>query len=646
VKRTRSGGIMEPHPDFRSLLAVARLGTWDYDLDAGVYFGDERCRELFGVPRTESLTPEKVLEIIHPGDRQRVQKAALAARAPDGDGYYEIEYRVVWPDFSIHRVYARGQAYFSGEGESRHVARFSGVVMDLEKIKSVDARLRESEELFRTIFEHAGVGIALVDLDGRFVLTNRRLCEMLGFGCDDLEKKTYLEVTHPEDADRDLKKREDLLRGNRTSYTLEKRYIRARGDEIWANVTLSLVREADGRPKYFVKAVEDITARKKARQDLIAGEERLDLALSSILGGYWDMALNPETPSELPDEIYISPRLKATLGFADEEMPNSVTAWHARIHPADLSRIESESRTHLEGRSPFYQAEYRIRRKDETWCWIYSRGRIVRDHQGRAVRWTGVDADITLRKELEEQLKSAKETAEKANQAKSEFLGNISHELRTPMTVIVGVMELLSRQEVDSATQELLEMGLDSSERLMTLIDDLLDISAIEAGRLEIKEAPFDLRECVRRSVETFSRTAQDKGLLLRWQFAQQIPREIVGDANRLTQVLINLVGNAVKFTERGEIELVVDHEGADLLFTVKDTGIGADQEKDLFERFAQADSSHTRYHQGAGLGLSISKGLVELMGGKIGMKSERGAGSVFTFTIPFKVTKEPAPRE
>lgn len=629
---------MVPRAGIRRLLEFARLGTWDYDLTASLYLGDDRCKELFGVPEVEALTPRKVLEIIHPDDRARVEQAAVGARAPESDGYYETEYRVVWPDSSVHWVYARGQAYFSRRGKERHVVRFSGVVMDLDQIKAADESLRESEVLFRTVFEHAGVGIGLIEIDGRWLRVNRRLEEILGFSSDELQRTTCHQLTCPEDLDQDRREKELLIQGEKESYTTEKRYIHALGHEIWVKLTVSLVRAADGTPRYFVKAVDDITDRRRALQALIQSEERLELALTSMRGGYWDMVLDPESPTPFPDEIYLSPHLKASLGFDDDDMSNAVTAWHSRIHPDDLPHIQAASLDHIDGKTPLYEVEYRFMRKDGSWAWIDGRGRVVRDQEGRPVRWVGVDIEITKRKELEEELKAARDAAERANQAKSEFLGNISHELRTPMTVILGSMELLSRLNVDPTARELLDMGANSAGRLMALINDLLDISRIEAGRVEIKAEPFDLRECVRLSVEMFSKATHDKGLRLHWRCAPSIPREVVGDVDRVGQVLINLVGNAVKFTPQGEVEVVVERDGEELVFSVRDTGIGADSEVDLFERFTQADSTNTRQHGGAGLGLSISKGLVELMQGRIWMRSEKGKGSTFTFTIPFRL--------
>jgi signal transduction histidine kinase/ActR/RegA family two-component response regulator len=236
-------------------------------------------------------------------------------------------------------------------------------------------------------------------------------------------------------------------------------------------------------------------------------------------------------------------------------------------------------------------------------------------------------------------LLTAKEAAEKASRAKSEFLANMSHELRTPMSVIMGALEFLQKSAPTPEQRKLLDLSSTSAQRLLGIIDDLLDISRIEAGRIKIEERSFDLRECVRQVMEMFSPSAREKGLRLSWQVAPHLPGHVMSDPDRLTQVLINLVGNAVKFTERGEISLNVQEVGAELVFMVQDTGIGIPGDKidQIFQPFTQVDSSLTKRHRGTGLGLAISRELVVLMGGTINVKSREGEGSLFSFSIPLR---------
>ena len=246
-------------------------------------------------------------------------------------------------------------------------------------------------------------------------------------------------------------------------------------------------------------------------------------------------------------------------------------------------------------------------------------------------------ADITARKQTELEMQKAKEAAEQADRSKSAFLAMISHELRTPMNGVIGFTNLLLDTDLTATQKDYTQTIQQSSNALLVLIDDILDFSKIEAGKLELEIHPFDIRHCMHDAVVLLGPQAAAKGIQLAEHIEEKVPKMIFSDATRLRQVVVNLVGNAIKFTAQGKVELNVYPEGDQLRFEVHDTGIGMTPEVvgRLFQPFAQGDSSTTRKFGGTGLGLAICKRLIELMGGEIKVDSKPGSGSIFSFNIP-----------
>jgi len=339
-------------------------------------------------------------------------------------------------------------------------------------------------------------------------------------------------------------------------------------------------------------------------------------------------------------------QIDGALGYGEGEYGRTLEAWEASIHPDERGRVAAAYEdSHRSGR-PFTE-EYRIAKKDGTYIYWSDRGRPIYNHKGDVIKFIGACTDITERKAKEVELTHAKEQAEAANLAKSQFLANMSHEIRTPMNGIIGMTALALDTELNHEQRGLMVTVRESADTLLALINDILDFSKIEAGKLSLDPVDFNIRDSLEDALLTVALRAHQKGLELACHLPPEIPQGLVGDPGRLRQVILNLVGNAIKFTARGEVVVDVSLKsqndfGVMLQFTVADTGIGIEQSKQglIFEAFTQADSSTTRNYGGSGLGLPISTQLVGLMGGKMWVESQPGVGSKFHFTARFEVQK------
>jgi len=372
-------------------------------------------------------------------------------------------------------------------------------------------------------------------------------------------------------------------------------------------------------------------------------EERLKLAMDTSEDGLWDWNL-------ADDSVYFSPRWKAMIGYRPEQLGDTIETWSELMHPDDAPGVRTRLQAHLQGEVPDYEVEFRLRGPDGIWHWVLARGKVVkRDAAGRPLRMVGTHRDIAERKRWELELLRAKEAAEAANRAKSDFVANMSHEIRTPMNGIIGMTELVLDTPLDAEQREYLRTVKGSAESLLNIINDILDFSKIEAGKLDIEDIVFSLGNTLGETVKALALRAQQKGLELIYAIEPDVPETVCGDPGRLGQVLTNLLGNAIKFTGSGEVEvgcsvLSRDEEHLVLRCHVRDTGVGIPREKhhEIFEAFSQADNSTTRRYGGTGLGLAICSRLVQMMDGRIWVESEPGVGSTFYFTLKVGLPVQP----
>ena len=598
-------------------------------------YKSSNCEKIFGWSQAE-LIGKSYLETVHPEDRERLQKEFQALMISDDHKIKNTECRYQKKDgsYSIVEVSAIN---LLGHPEIKGVL---ATYRDITPRKLAEEALRESQERFALTIECAETGLWDWDMVKDHLTYSEQCLKMLGYEQHEVVEKIsfFQQLCHPDDVAYVEKTMADYIAGKNKHYEITYRIRHKNGSWRWVVNRGGILKDKTGMPCRWVGTIIDITAQKNIEQELKEREEsyKFLFEFSGVAIGYCKPDGTVISYNKKAAE-YISGLPKDLVGKSIYELfpKKRAEIYMKRIEKALASEkaLEYEDRIML----------------NNTPQWLLSTYNRIMDLNGKIAGIQIISQDITDRKNSEQELVKAKEIAEGANAAKSQFLANMSHEIRTPMNGFMGMMQLLELTELTEEQKELIQISKTTSDLLLNVINDILDYSKIEAGMMELEKVPLNIKTLLGDTVGLFEVSVTQKGLIIENFIERDVPDQIMGDPFRIRQILSNLIGNAVKYTQSGRIDVTIkkikkfNNGKIKLEFVVKDTGIGiaADKIPLLFKSFSQVDNSNTRNYGGTGLGLAIAQKLVEKMNGDIGVESKEGEGSSFYFTCIVEMLDE-----
>ncbi|MCO4754567.1 MAG: PAS domain S-box protein, partial [Bacteriovoracaceae bacterium] len=604
-------------------IKTANIGAWEFNLEANHYTCDETIASIYGIENEEFITLKKWLNLIHPDDRQPLMSEIELSI--ESERVLAEEFRILRPDGDLRYLKCSARVMNNKNGSKSVV----GVTWDISEQKKMEKALRSSLDEFQVLANVAPVGILKTDKDGAPTFFNQKWSEIAGISIEEALGSGWQQCIHEDDQARVVKDWTDAAKEG-VDFVSEFR----------------IVNQQTG----VVSHIQALTASLKDSSGEVIGHVGVNLDLSE----------------QKRMEVQMADSIKQLRSFV-ENMPAAVAMFDRDFkylsasqkwkHDYNISTVSIDGRSYLDfikwlpkdwevgykqvldGNSIPPRQEKFVK-DDGTVEWVHWEVKPWYETDGNVGGMMVFSEFITDKKKHEEELVVAKEKALQASKAKSLFLANMSHEIRTPLNSIIGLADLLSQSDLDEEQHRYVSTFQQSGEMLLSLVNDILDLSKIEAGELTLEDHIFNFERVADKIVKVFSWQVQDKRLDFDYYVDPAVSYAYRGDMNRIGQILINLVGNALKFTLEGRINLSIETNNTDrpgnILISVSDTGIGIANDKlgQIFENFSQAEESTTRKFGGTGLGLAITKRLVALMGGDVKVESEPGKGSVFSFTL------------
>jgi two-component system, sensor histidine kinase and response regulator len=616
-------------------------GIWDWDMKTGRVYYSRQWKAMLGYAKEEiGDTAAEWFDRLPPDDLALCQEAIgnhLQGKIED----FVLEHRMLAKDGSLRWILARGKVVERAEDGT--ALRIIGTNTDITQRKTAEHELYLERERLGLAAEALHLGVWDYNFAANTILCDARWYEI--YGVDPTEvvtMETFNARLHPDDVERVAQERLKTLERREKIHRMEFRIITPAG-ETRRILSAARMLEADERtPNRFVGIVMDVTESRMAEETLKNSYEALRQAEKLAKVGNWTLDLKTS-------RLAISDMINEMNGVGPDDPPLTPERLSKLLPPEGLEKMLSGLERCVADGTP-YDLETEHWRVDGTSYFARLRGRANLDASGRIVSVSGTLQDITEERQAAEVLEQARDAAEAAEHAKSDFLAMMSHEIRTPMNTVLGMTRLVLQTDLTPRQRNYLDKIHTAANTLISIINDVLDFSKIEAGKLDIEETEFTLESVLEATSSVTAMKAEEKGLEIAYEVAPDVPERLIGDSLRLGQILINLVSNAVKFTERGEVVVSIDRVSqnrtnvATLQFAVRDTGIGLDPDQiaGLFRAFSQADRDTSRKYGGTGLGLAICKQLVERMGGGIWATSEPGKGSTFFFTIEARLPAAP----
>ena len=627
--------IRDSEKRFLGFLEAVPAGVYILTAEGKPYYANEEAKRILGAGIIPNTTVANLTETYnayiqgtdqrYPTDRVPIVRALKGERSTVSD----IE---IWRPDAVVPLFITGAPIYDSDGKLQYaMAAFA----DISDQKQAQQKLSDSEERFRQIIENASDVIYRTDEKGNFTYVNPVGLTMLGYSISDVIGIHFTLFVKPEERAKVARKYyRQMLEKIKSTY-FEFPAVKKNGEEVILGQSVELLFEKNTIVG-FLAIARNITAQKMIEEEIARSQQQLDTVITTVDEGI-----------TLSDELGRFEIFNATMeeltGYSKDEA--NIGEFTKLLYPDPNEQQKGLDRLADVLKDGFIQdVESTIRTKSGQEKTLLISTRIV--HVKEKIMFLSAYRDITSRKRFEEELKQAKNSAESATIAKSQFLATMSHEIRTPMNGVIGMTDLLLQTELNAEQREYTEIIRTSGETLLTLINDILDFSKIESGRLDMEKRPIELQSLIEETFDLLARRAVEKQLDLVYLIDPSAPPYIIGDPVRLRQILLNLASNAIKLTERGEVflsvkELEHDDDSTTLQFSVKDTGIGIPKNKvnQLFQAFSQVDASTTRKYGGTGLGLAITKRLVELMEGTVWIESVEGKGSTFYFTIKVPTT-------